>query len=206
MTTASRKPAGSAFRVGDLVRVGAAEIMKGQSTGQWHGTIDGAEGVISHITRSTVTSGLQYHVALNKNTVDRMPEDYLWDCRERRLQPYVLVFRPQSTGTPRLVIGRSAGVVIADAVDCGTTLPPMGGWSFTDKWFHSAWSANAANGRKGRKRFLTLFFVAEPRMVSAACYASSSTPGASAPRTRWSSGSSVRCWATASRAASRRVT
>jgi len=91
MTVAKHKPKGSDFRIGDLVRVGVAEIMADLSTGQWNGTIDGAEGVIAEITRHPKTSQLQYHMALNQNTIDRLPEDYLRDCRERRLQPYLLV-------------------------------------------------------------------------------------------------------------------
>jgi len=91
MAMASQKPQGSPFRVGDLVRIGVAEIMPAGATGQWEGAIDGAEGIISDITRNRKTMNLQFHVSLNQSTIDRLPEEYLRVCHNRRLQPYLIV-------------------------------------------------------------------------------------------------------------------
>jgi len=91
MATASRRPSGSDYCIGDLVRVGPAEIMAGGSPTGWRGAIDGAQGVVCDITHDPRTATLQYHVALNRQTIDHLPEDYLRECRERGLQPSVLV-------------------------------------------------------------------------------------------------------------------
>jgi hypothetical protein len=91
MALASRKPSGSDYQIGDLVRVGPAEITPGGTPAGWRGAIDGAQGVVCDITRDPKTATLQYHVALNRATIDQLPEDYLRECRERRLQPSVLV-------------------------------------------------------------------------------------------------------------------
>ena len=91
MGLAQHQPEGSSFRVGDLVRVGVAEMMPIQPRAGWEGTIGGAEGVICEITRDAQANRLMYHVALNRNTIDRMPEEYLRECRERWLLPSVLV-------------------------------------------------------------------------------------------------------------------
>ena len=86
LALATRKPSDSEFRVGDLVRVKAGELMPDRSPTIWRGAIDGAEGVVSEISRDPDTAELQFHVTLNHQTLERMPQDYASEaCTPTRL-------------------------------------------------------------------------------------------------------------------------
>ena len=91
LALATRKPSDSEFRVGDLVRVKAGELMPDRSPTIWRGAIDGAEGVVSEISRDPDTAELQFHVTLNHQTLERMPQDYQRYCRERGLHANQIV-------------------------------------------------------------------------------------------------------------------